>query len=125
MAGEANEILGKTILNLQVEGEDPLDAAIPAFANFVAVSHAGSEVQFEFIFLDLNQLAKKVAEIAGKDKSDKPMKLTGRTVSKVIVPVSNFIQLKDHLNTLFAKLEEATHVVDQQEATQEGRKSAS
>jgi hypothetical protein len=89
---------------LTVTGEDPRVAASPVFANFVAVSQVGTEVQFEFIFLDLAQLAQKFDRVkVGDDVPDSDMQ--GKTVGKIIVPVSSFLQLKEHLLSLFQKLE--------------------
>jgi len=107
-----------------VTGDDPVTAAtVPIFANFVAISHAGAEVQFEFIFLDLNEIAKA---FAGKGKEDEPLNFRGKTVTKVIVPVANFVQLKDHLDGMFARLEEAANELKTiKEAPEEGRKRAS
>ena len=110
------------LVNVTVTGEDPLNAPLPQFANFVAISQAGTEVQFEFIFLDLNMIATMALEKKGQEK---PEKLRGQTVAKLVVPVANFLQLKDHLSTMFARLEEATHVNNiktHEEAAREGRR---
>ena len=107
-----------------VTGENALTtAAVPIFANFVAISHAGSEVQFEFIFLDLNEIAKAIAE----NKENEPLHFTGKTVTKVIVPVANFVQLKEHLNGMFARFDEEAKNDPKsiKETPEEGRKRAS
>lgn len=89
---------------LTVSGEDPRVSAAPVFANFVAVSQVGTEVQVEFIFLDLAQLAQKFERVkAGQEQPD--TEIQGKTVGKMIVPVSSFLQLKEHLLSLFQKLE--------------------
>lgn len=91
---------------LTVSGEDPRQAGSPSFANFVAISHVGTEVQFEFIFLDLNQLALKIERVkAGQEDADGQFQ--GKTVGKMIVPVSAFLQLKEHLLSMFNRLEAA------------------
>lgn len=92
-------------LNISVVGEDPLVAAKPTFANFVAISHVGTEVQFEFIFLDLNQVAQKIERLRKGATSDGAEVIEGRTVSKVVVPVASFVQLKAHLMRMFDKFE--------------------
>ncbi|MGA2358029.1 MAG: hypothetical protein ABSF66_03450 [Terriglobales bacterium] len=90
---------------LTVSGDDPRQAGSPLFANFVAISHVGAEVQFEFIFLDLNQLAHRIDRVkAGQEDADGEMQ--GKTIGKVIVPVVAFLQLKDHLLPMFKRLEE-------------------
>jgi hypothetical protein len=89
---------------LTVSGDDPRHAGAPLFANFVAVSHVGNDVQFEFIFLDLNQLALKIERVkAGEEELDAHVQ--GKTVGKVVVPVSAFLQLKGHLLSMFNRLE--------------------
>jgi hypothetical protein len=89
---------------LTVSGDDPRQAGSPSFANFVAISHFGSEVQFEFIFLDLNQLAMRVERVKnGKEPADGVFQ--GKTVGKCVVPVSAFLQLKEHLLSMFSRLE--------------------
>ena len=109
-------------LTLRVVGEEPLDAEVPVFSNFVAVSQAGSEVQFEFVFLDLNQVAKLAAELEASGGAKQPEDvLQGRTVAKVIVPVASFVQLKTHLNQMFEKLE--AKISDTEEKARE-RKNA-
>ena len=50
-------------LPLRVVGEDPRQAASPIFSNFVGISHVGREVQLEFIFLDINQIAQEMENI--------------------------------------------------------------
>lgn len=114
------------LVKFAVTGEHPLNAPPPQFANFVAISHAGTEVQLEFIFLDINQIATMLVD---PKKQEKPTQLQGQTVAKVVVPVANFLQLKDHLTTMFARLEEAAHASSTEtptkEATKEGRRVAS
>jgi hypothetical protein len=99
-------------VSFRVVGEDPLDADPPLFANFVAVSHAGNEVQLEFIYLDINQLALRFGQpneddvpAAGELIEKQNINLRGRTVAKLVVPVSSFLQLKDHLQGMFTKFE--------------------
>jgi hypothetical protein len=89
---------------LTVSGDDPRHAVSPTFANFLAVSHVGSEVQFEFIFLDLNQLALRIQRV--KEGVEKPDgELQGKTVAKLVMPTAAFIQLKEHLAAMFERLE--------------------
>jgi hypothetical protein len=101
---KAEEIYVPKTGKLTVSGEDPRGATSPVFANFVAISHVGTEVQFEFIFLDLNQLALRIERVkAGAEQADGTFQ--GKTVGKMIVPVSAFLQLKEHLLPMFSKLE--------------------
>jgi len=89
---------------LTVSGDDPRHAGSPLFANFVAISHVGTEVQFEFIFLDLNQLALRIEKVKA-EQEDADGEFQGKTVGKVIMPVSAFLQLKEHLLSIFSRLE--------------------
>jgi hypothetical protein len=89
---------------LIVSGEDPRKAVSPTFANFVAVSQVGAEVQFEFIFLDLGQLAARLERWKAEGRENAG-EFEGKTVGKVIVPVAALMQVKDHLLGLFKKLE--------------------
>lgn len=75
------------------------------FSNFLAISRVGTEVQFEFVFLDLNHLAVEL-EKAKVEKADTPLTMMGKTVAKVVMPAASFIQLKEHINVLFKAIEE-------------------
>lgn len=87
----------------QVQGQSPLDAAPALYSNFVAVSRLGTEVQFEFIFLDLNQLAKVLDEL--KTAPSETPTVQGKTVAKVVMPAVSFVQLKEPLAKIFEALE--------------------
>ncbi|HZP32840.1 MAG TPA: hypothetical protein VFB23_05690 [Candidatus Acidoferrales bacterium] len=89
-----------TLLKIQVQGEDPLSAVPPLFSNFLAISRAGTDVQFEFIFLDINQIASMFKENAVPTGP-----ISGKTVSKVVMPAASVLQLKDHLVTLLQAIE--------------------
>lgn len=98
-------------VTFRVLGEDPLDTAAPLFANFLAVSHVGGEVQFEFIYLDINQLALQFGQPGTDDRPEVekptgPVEMQGKTVAKVVVPVSSFMQLDRHLHEMFKKFAE-------------------
>jgi hypothetical protein len=91
-------------VNFQVKGQDPLDAGAAVFSNFVGISRVGGDVQFEFIFLDINQLAILV-EAQKAAPSEVPPLLTGKTVAKVVMPAEAFLQLKEHINGLMSAIE--------------------
>ena len=107
-------------LNISVVGEDPLAAAKPTFANFVGISHVGTEVQFEFIFLDLNHVAQRIERLRAQPPSNEAEVFEGRTVSKVVVPVASFVQLREHLMRMFDKFE----IADGHEEETRERKNA-
>jgi hypothetical protein len=52
----------KAILNFRVAGEAQSAGPPALFSNFVAVSQVGTEVQFEFVFLNLNVLATMIGQ---------------------------------------------------------------
>lgn len=109
---------------LTVSGDDPRHAISPSFANFLAISHVGGEVQFEFIFLDLNQLALKIQRMKdGVEKSEG--ELQGKTVAKLVMPAASFIQLKDHLSAIFQRLEVMKNESESPKKTGEERGYAS
>jgi hypothetical protein len=87
----------------QVQGQPPLDAAPALFSNFMAVSRVGTEVQFEFIFLDLNQIANMLGDL--KTTPSESPKVQGKTVAKVVMPAVTFVQLKEPLAKIFEALE--------------------
>ena len=65
----------------QVQGQPPLDSAPALYSNFLAVARVGTEVQFEFIFLDLNQIAKMLVDVKAAP-SEAPV-VQGKTVAKL------------------------------------------
>lgn len=85
-------------VNFTVSFQDPLDAPAPLFSNHVAVSRAATEVQFEFVFLDLNRLA---TEIQNRDRLPEGITLAGRTIAKIIVPLHVFLQTEEHFKQMF------------------------
>ena len=93
----------KTILNFQVKGESPREAVPALFSNFLAVSQVGTEVQFEFVFLDLSQLATMIEQIKAAGATTTST-VEGKTVAKVIMPAVVFAQIKEHFDKIFSAL---------------------
>lgn len=91
-------------VRLQVKGQDSLQATPALYSNFLAVARVGGEVQFEFIFLDLNQLA-VLMNAAKTTKATEQVDLVGKTVAKIVMPAANVVQLKEHLLGMFAEIE--------------------
>jgi len=91
-------------LPLRVVGEDPRQAVSPTFSNFVGISHVGREVQMEFIFLDINQIAQQLEDAKPTQPTEAPI-FEGKTVAKVVIPSWAFLQLKSHMLTIFEKVE--------------------
>jgi hypothetical protein len=105
---------------LNIRGEDPLQATSPYYSNFVSISRLGTDVQLEFIFVDINRLA-LLTEEARKSGTREPQEITGKTVAKIVMPGLSFIQIRDHLNTIFNALNEA---IQPQEVNDELRTDA-
>jgi len=87
----------------EIQGQAPLDSTPALYSNFVAISRVGTEVQFEFVFLDLNQIAKMLAE--PKATSSELPAVQGKTVAKIVMPAVSFVQLKEQLAKIFEALE--------------------
>lgn len=87
---------------IKVQGEPPMDAPPALYSNFLGIARVAMDVQFEFVFLDLNQ----VAQILQSGKvSEAAAPVTGQTVAKIIMPAAAFIQLKDHIIRLMSDIE--------------------
>jgi hypothetical protein len=91
------------ILNFKVKGEPPVQAVPPLYSNFLAVSQVATEVQFEFIFLDLNQVAVMIEQLKSSDVTVVP-EVDGKTVVKVVMPAASFVQLREQFEKVFAAL---------------------
>src|SRR5260370_32948750 len=89
---------------IQVKGEDPISAPPALFSNFLAISRVANDVQFEFVFLDINQVAQIINAGQGK-ASTTASPVTGQTVAKIIMPATAVVQLKDHVAKLMAGIE--------------------
>ncbi|HLW52948.1 MAG TPA: hypothetical protein VKW06_08895 [Candidatus Angelobacter sp.] len=90
--------------NVTITADQNRDAVAPMFANFLAVSSVGNDIQLEFMFVDLSELAASI-EKAKRGEADKDFTCSAKTVSKMIMPAASFVQLKDHLAQMFERLE--------------------
>jgi hypothetical protein len=95
----------KKITQFQISGEDPLQAVAPMYSNFVGISRVGTDIQFEFIFLDLNQLA-QILEQGKTAESPERQVLAGKTVAKLVMPGVNLLQVREHFEKVMNTLEE-------------------
>jgi hypothetical protein len=91
-------------LNFRVKGQDPLKAGPPLYGNFLACSQVGTDVEFEFIFLDLNQVAHLIQELKASEVTFVP-EVEGKTVVKVVMPAASFVQLREQFDKIFAALQ--------------------
>ncbi len=89
---------------LQVGRDERFPPVLAAFANFVQISRVATEVQFEFLFVDINQLALTVQK-AKESPTQEPEKLSGLTVAKVVLPGLSFMQVREHVNQIFDAIE--------------------
>jgi hypothetical protein len=90
---------------IQVAGQPPLEAVAPLFSNFVGISRVAAEVQLEFIFLDLNQVATMIQGAEKTENAGPLPPVTGKTVVKIVMPSASFVQLKPHLENIFKDIE--------------------
>jgi len=96
----------RRITQLQISGDDPLHTAvIPTYSNFVGISRVGTDVQFEFLFLDLNQLAQILEHSKTAEITERQI-LVGKTVAKIVMPGVNFVQVKEQIEKIMKALEE-------------------
>ena len=89
---------------LNIRGEDPLRALSPYYSNFVSISRHGADIQLEFIFVDINQLAVLGEAVKKGSLTGQPHEVVGKTVAKIVMPGQNFLQIRDHLNAIFQAL---------------------
>ncbi len=111
------------IVNFRVKGEPPVQAGAALYSNFLGVSRVGTEVQFEFIFLDLNQLAMMVEQMKAAAAAVVP-EVEGRTVAKIVMPAVSFIQVREQFEKIYAALREMGLVPQVPEVSDEHRDSA-
>jgi hypothetical protein len=93
------------VQNFKVKGEPPVRAVPALYSNFLAVSRVGTDIQFEFIFLDLNQFATLIEQFKNSSITATP-ELEGKTVAKVVMPAASFVQLRQQFETIFEALKE-------------------
>jgi hypothetical protein len=104
-------------MTLHVTGEPPLESAPALFCNFLGVSRLGTDVQFEFIFVDINQLATLVQAAnkiePNKTENSPTTPVMGQTVAKIVMPAQSFVQLQHHFEAVFkdirAELDKQEH----------------
>jgi hypothetical protein len=90
---------------VQVTGQPPLEAGPALFGNFLGISRVGGNIQFEFIYLDLNTLALMMQNtVASNPTATVVPALTGMTVSKIVMPAEAFVQTEEHFKKMFAEV---------------------
>lgn len=100
----------KKVQNFKVKGEPPVEAVSALYSNFLGVSRVGTEVQFEFVFLDLNYMAQMLEQLKAADVTVTP-EVEGKTVAKVVMPAVAFMQLHEQFATIFAALKAELPIV--------------
>ena len=92
----------KDLVMIKVQGEPAMDAPPALYSNFLGIARVAMDVQFEFVFLDLNRVAQI---IQGGQPSEGASPVTGQTVAKIIMPAAAFVQLKDHIIQVMSDIE--------------------
>jgi hypothetical protein len=90
------------LLNIGRDEKTPL--VYPSFSNFLQVSRVATEVQFDFLFVDVNEIAVTIQK-AKESPGEGPPKLSGVLVARVVLPALNFVQMRDHINGIFDAIE--------------------
>jgi hypothetical protein len=94
-------------IDLKVMTEDPTKSSVPTlFSNHVAIARAGTEVQFEFVALDINALAIKMAAYESAEAPKEPVEIAGKTMAKIVIPLYVFMQLEQHLKMIFSAIKQ-------------------
>jgi hypothetical protein len=91
------------VQNFKVRGEPPLQAAPALYSNFLGLSRVGTEVQFEFVFLDLNYMALLLDQLKSSETTV-TTDVEGKTVAKVVMPAAVFLQLYEQFEMIFTAL---------------------
>jgi hypothetical protein len=113
----------KDLVMIKVQGESPMDAPPALYSNFLGIARVATDVQFEFVFLDLNQVAQI---IQGGQGSEAAAPVTGQTVAKIIMPAAAFVQLKEHLTKVMADIEkDLTQLEENKNARTNDRRATS
>ena len=73
--------------------QPPNEAVSALFSNFLSLSRVGTEVQFEFIFLDLNNLAVMLNQLKQEEAKQSPI-VKGKTIAKLVMPAASFYSVK-------------------------------
>jgi hypothetical protein len=98
-------VVSDNVIRFSVQGQPPLEAAAALFSNFLAVSRLGTEIQFEFVFLDLNQMATTLEQFKAAGVVASPV-VQGKTVAKVVMPAAAFAQLREQFEKIFEAIEQ-------------------
>lgn len=91
-------------LIVQVKGDSPVDAPPALFSNFLGITRVAMDVQFEFVFVDLNQVV-QLLQGADNQQPAASTPVVGQTVAKIIMPAAVFGQLKDHIARMMTEIE--------------------
>jgi hypothetical protein len=107
------------IILLDVGKDEKSIRIYPSFANFMQVSRVATEVQLEFLFVDVGQLALTLQK-AKECPTEEPQKMLGLSVAKVVMPALNFVQQREHINQIFDAIEKELGKVPSGKEAQHG-----
>lgn len=100
--------------------KDEHSALTPAlFSNFLQISRVATEVQFEFVFVDVSDLAQALQK-AKESEPGKDCVVHGRTVAKVVLPALNFMQVKEHIYGILNAVEQELGKLPDSKEVQDG-----
>jgi hypothetical protein len=106
-------------ITLEVSSDETLSPLHASFSNFVQISRVATEVQFEFLFVDINHVALSIEKARGSSEKE-PVKLSGVPIAKVVVPAFNFLQLREHINQMFDAIEREFGITSNAKEAQHG-----
>ncbi len=102
--------------------EEPRQGATPLFSNHVGIARAGTEVQFEFGFLDINAVATILRDYK-EHGGTSPVEINGKSIAKIVMPLHVFLQLKEHLQGMFNSIEHELQLAEKEEGNESSSSS--
>ena len=108
---------------LEVRGDERLPPLPAVFSNFVQVARVATEIQFDFLFVDLNSVASTI-EKAKQSPQQESAQLYGTPIAKVVVPALSLMQIREHMNHIFDAIEKELGKLPDAKETQHGDNSA-
>jgi hypothetical protein len=102
-----------TQVTFKVIFDEPKQGPAPLFCNHVGIARAGTEVQFEFVALDIGTLANALQQHRQSSTKESPVEVSGKTVAKIVMPLHVFLQLKGTLNGMFSQIEQELNMAEE------------
>lgn len=99
------DVLKQPHLMVQVTGQPALESVPALYSNFVGISRVGTDVQLEFIYVDLNDFAVLLLQAEKAGSTVVPTPIKGKTVAKIVMPALSFVQLQPHVDKMFKDIQ--------------------